>query len=141
MANDCLTCQYIWPTNNECRRFPPTIVITGASTRVLWPVVADDDWCGEYNPVETGAAITLTSLAPASLPAGSPPSTVDVYGTGFDNTCDVYSDGVARTTFFIDIGHLQYTARPDQANSGDTHQITVENSAGATSNALTFTFT
>lgn len=139
-VDECSSCQYIWVATGECRRFPPTVMMTGNSQRAFWPLVADDDWCGEFQPSEVGGAIVLTSLSPNSLAAGSTPATIDVLGTGFDQSCTIYSDGTARATFFIDIGHLQFTARPDLATSGQTNQITVSNGT-VTSNVLTLTFT
>jgi hypothetical protein len=91
-------------------------------------------------PVGGLAVPVLDALTPNSLPAGSTPATIDVTGTGFDNTSTVQADGQARATFYIDTGHLQYTARPDLASSGETHQMTVAGDGG-TSNPLTFTFT
>jgi hypothetical protein len=133
----CADCEYFFQP--ECHRYPPTI--SQGSRTPVWSTVDPDDWCGEWKQSAAAGGLTLTSLTPNSLPAGSTPATVDVYGTGFDSTCTVYADGVTRATFFIDIGHLEYTARPDQATSGETHQMTVGNTLGRMSNALTFTFT
>lgn len=93
-----------------------------------------------YQPVGGLAVPVLAALDPDSLPAGGTPATVDVTGTGFDNSCIIYADGQPRATFFIDATHLQYTARADLAASGESHQITVAGTGG-TSNPLTFTFT
>lgn len=88
-----------------------------------------------------GSAPQLASIAPNTLPAGSSPATVDVNGSNFDASCLAYADGQVREpTFFIGPTHLQYTARPDLAASGDSHQITVVGDNG-TSNGLPFTFT
>jgi hypothetical protein len=87
-----------------------------------------------------GNAPVLDSLTPNSLPTGSSPATVTVNGSNFDNTCEVCADGQPRATFYIDPHTLEYTARPDLASSGESHQITVQGSGG-TSSALTFTFT
>jgi hypothetical protein len=101
--------------------------------------VLDDDWCGEFQPSIVGEAIVLTSLTPNTFAAGSTPATVDVYGSGFSSSCEILSDGTARATFFIDIGHLQFTARPDLATSGTSNQITVTDGTN-TSNVLPLTF-
>jgi hypothetical protein len=104
-------------------------------------MVMPTNWCGEFVAAGSGGpGLTLTSLTPDTLAAGGTPATVDVVGTGFDSSCTVEADGAARVTFYIDNAHLQYTARPDLATSGETHQMTVVGSGG-TSNALTFTFT
>jgi hypothetical protein len=88
-----------------------------------------------------GPDIVLTSLTPNTLAAGSTPATVDVLGSGFDTGCSVYADEVVRPTFYIDDTHLEYTARPDQATAGESHEISVGNAGGDRSNSLPFTFT
>jgi hypothetical protein len=85
--------------------------------------------------------ITLTSLAPDSLAVGGPPATVDVYGAGFDASCTAEADTIARTTFFLDAGHVQFTARPDTETGAAVRQVTVVNTAGDISNPLPLTFT
>lgn len=32
----------------ECRRYAPRTVLTIDQTETWWPVVKDEDWCGEY---------------------------------------------------------------------------------------------
>jgi len=86
-------------------------------------------------------AIALTSISPNTLAAGSPPASVDVYGAGFSTDCVCQSDAVIRTTFFIDAGHVQFTARPDVVTVGAVHEVTVQNQAGDISNSLPFTIT
>lgn len=140
VANSCATCEFIFPSTNECRRYPPTAMLEGANIRSVWPVVVDDDWCGEYQAGGGAGSITLTSIAPNTLPAGSPPTTVDLYGTGFDNTCNINVNGSSRASFFIDDTHLQYTARPDLQTTPATVQVSVTGLAG-TSNTLPFSFT
>jgi hypothetical protein len=43
----CDTCYFAWVTDVglECRRLPPYL---GAGRIGIWPLVADDDICGEY---------------------------------------------------------------------------------------------
>lgn len=139
VANDCQTCEFILP-NNECHRYPPVVVLEGANIRAAWPVVSADDWCGEYQAGGVAGSITLTSIVPNTLPSGSSPTTVDLYGTGFDTTCNVTIDGTTRASFFIDDTHLQYTARPDLQTGPATVQVAVVGAAG-TSNSLPFSFT
>lgn len=138
-AGTCVTCQFVIPTTGECHRFPPTLVFQGSTAFSVWPTVSDGDWCGEYQG-GSAAELSLTSLTPNTLAAGTTPATIDVIGVGFDNTCSVYLNGSPRATFYIDTTHLQYTARPDLATSGDVDQVTVANATN-TSNALPFTFT
>ena len=87
-----------------------------------------------------GAAPVLASITPNTLPAGDPPTTIDLHGSGFDTSCTIYADASPRATFFIDATHLQYTARPDLETTGSTVQVSVQGDSG-TSNPLPFTFT
>ena len=82
----------------------------------------------------------LDSLTQNTLPAGGTPATIDVAGSNFESTCEINVDGSPRGTFFLSDTHLQYTARPDLATSGQTAQITVVG-AGGTSDPLPFTYT
>jgi hypothetical protein len=82
----------------------------------------------------------LDSLNPDTLAAGGTPATIDVLGSNFESTCEINVDGQPRGTFFLGDTHLQYTARPDLATSGQTAQITVVG-AGGTSDPLPFTYT
>jgi IPT/TIG domain-containing protein len=91
-------------------------------------------------PPPVGNPPVLNSLTPDTLAAGTTPATIDVLGSGFDASSTIYADSDARATFFIDNTHLEYTARPDLATSGEVHQITVVGDTG-TSNALPFTYT
>jgi hypothetical protein len=91
------------------------------------------------DPGLPAGAPVIDSLVPASLASGGTPATVDVFGANFDATSTVNADGVARATFFIDAGHLEYTARPDLEPPGAV-QITVVGPVG-TSNPMTFTYT
>lgn len=83
----------------------------------------------------------LTSLSPSSLAAGSPPATVDVYGSGFESDSVVEGDGAPRVTFYIDGGHLEFTARPDIETGATVHQISVLNNDGQISNVLPLAIT
>ena len=89
----------------------------------------------------TGAPLVIDSLNPASLPGGTVALTVEVLGSGFDPSCTVTVDDLAVTTFYVDAGHLEYTARADLASPGDTHNIMVVNGADQVSNTVTFTYT
>lgn len=57
MAPRCKDCKFPLPIGmgkngkgeevpvNLCRRFPPQLAVNGSST---YPVVSDDEWCGEF---------------------------------------------------------------------------------------------
>lgn len=42
----------------ECRRYAPRVVVPANDydTAVVWPVVRDTDFCGEFNPRKTAGA-------------------------------------------------------------------------------------
>ena len=92
------------------------------------------------SPPPGGNAPVLTSLSPNTLVAGSTPATIDVYGSNFDASCVIQGNGTPRSTFMIDAGHLEYTARPDLGTPGQVTQMTVVGNNG-TSGALPLTFT
>ena len=67
----CRACRYYAPEADaaivgRCRRYPPAIVAVGEweheyNTFKLaadqeWPIVSDDDWCGEFVPQSQGIA-------------------------------------------------------------------------------------
>ena len=137
-TSTCSSCQYFFVDNNECHRYPPTI-LQGSKPFPIWSIVEDSDWCGEYRAAAS-SAILLTSVTPNTLPAGSTPATIDVVGSGFDATSTVYVNGTARATFYLDTTHMQYTARPDLVTTPQTVQVTVANNTD-TSNSLPFTYT
>ena len=43
----CDTCAW-FSDNSECRRWPPSSSLGRNSTYGRWPLVATDDWCGEW---------------------------------------------------------------------------------------------
>lgn len=53
----CVNCFYY--DAPACHRFPPNFTPTNYEQR--YPAVSEDDWCGEFNPVDP---------KPLSLPAG-----------------------------------------------------------------------
>ena len=34
----------------ECRRYPPTVMMHEDEPIVMWPQVAENEWCGEFQP-------------------------------------------------------------------------------------------
>lgn len=46
----CNTCKFR-NIRNECRRFPPQVTMVQGSVVPIFPVVDDDDWCGEWSGI------------------------------------------------------------------------------------------
>ena len=50
----CNTCRFFHTQESQCRRYAPQP--TADAKNAHWPVVAANDWCGEYQPAEREAA-------------------------------------------------------------------------------------
>jgi outer membrane protein assembly factor BamB len=83
--------------------------------------------------------LALTSLSPATVPAGNGKFTLTVLGNGFTVNSKVELNNVAAPTTYVSISQLRATVTAAQVASVGTRNITVFNSAGAggTSSALT----
>lgn len=49
---ECLVCAYSEPAtkgHRQCRRHAP-VLVAGDRQKVLWPVVKNEDWCGDFKP-------------------------------------------------------------------------------------------
>jgi hypothetical protein len=96
-----------------------------------------------YTRIATSGRVTvagaITSLSPASAPAGSPAFTLTVHGSGFDAGTIVRWNGADRTTTFVSAAQLQ-AAIPaaDVAKAGTAH-VTVFSPANGLSAAVPFT--
>jgi hypothetical protein len=68
---DCSVCKFIWP-DSTCHAHPPGAVtgLMGMTAPTwVWPVVASDDWCGEFQQ-----AAATPSSPPATVSA--PPTII-----------------------------------------------------------------
>jgi hypothetical protein len=67
----CASCRFshIQPDSPflECRRRPPFLIGVGEKVEQAWPVVSNEDWCGDEEPVLT----PVESLGPPRDP-GAP---------------------------------------------------------------------
>ncbi len=83
----------------------------------------------------------LTTLAPASVTAGSALFTLTVTGTGFGPTSKVYWNGTARTTTFVSATQLTAAIGPARVATAGTASVTVVTPApgGGTSSPQTLT--
>lgn len=60
MADQCKTCRFWFVSNvfrgvtyGECKRFPPSPVVIDEDIEDRRPLMAHDDWCGEYSITPT----------------------------------------------------------------------------------------
>ena len=106
-----------------------TIASTGATSRVII-----------LNGTVAAAAPTITSLTPATQPAGGPAVTLTVQGTGFLAGTVVNFRGVAYTPTSLTATSLVVTLPASALTVMGTYQVTVINAAGI-SNSLPFVVT
>lgn len=50
-TNSCKTCdfEFYLGIDHKCRRFPPIVNIVDGNPISSFPVVSEDDWCGEWS--------------------------------------------------------------------------------------------
>lgn len=89
--------------------------------------------------VSTGAALTQTSLAPASIVAGSAAFVLTVTGSGFAATSTVNWNGAPRATTLVSAAQLQaQILASDVQAPGDAAVSVTDSSSGQSSNLLFF---
>src|SRR5579859_2665185 len=88
------------------------------------------------NPVPS-----IDHLSPQGQPSGGGGLTLDVYGTNFIAASVVHWNGAARSTVFVNSGHLQTTLAQAEVSQPGVSSVTVFNGipGGGTSNAVPFT--
>ncbi len=82
--------------------------------------------------------LSLTSLSPTSATAGGSTFTLAASGSGFLNTAVVLWNGSALATTFVNAGQLTATVPANLIAAAGSASVTIQNSAGVTTNALTF---
>src|SRR2546429_1438835 len=82
---------------------------------------------------------TITSINPSCAMAGGPQFTLTVIGTNYDNTSVVRWNGANRATTFVSSTQLTAIVLAADIATAGTAQVTVKNSTGSVSNAVTFT--
>jgi len=87
------------------------------------------------------AAPTLTSIAPATVPAGSGPTAITLTGTSFYAATQVTFNGVAATTTFLSATQIRATLTAAQLATGGTIAVAASTPApgGGTSGTQTLT--
>ena len=103
------------------KRLLPLLVVFGAAGSLL-----------AANP-------TISSINPTCAVAGGPQFTLTVNGTNYDNTSVVKWNGSNLATTFVSSTRLTATVPAANVATPGTAQITVKNSNGQPSNAVTFT--
>ncbi len=89
--------------------------------------------------VTTPAPATLSTLSPASAPAGRPAFTLTVNGARFVSGASVRWNGAARTTTFVSSGQLTAAIPASDIAAAGTAQVTVVNPGAVATSALPFT--
>jgi hypothetical protein len=87
------------------------------------------------------APVTISSLSPASAAVGGPAFTMTVNGTGFLSGAVVEWNGSPLSTGYASGTQLSASVPASLIASAGNASITVKNSGGAVSNALTFSIT
>ena len=86
-------------------------------------------------------SLTITSVSPASIAAGSPSFTMTVNGTNFVSGASVDFNGIPATTAFVSATQLTATIPANDVLTAGTALITVTNPDQQTSNAIAFSIT
>jgi putative Ig domain-containing protein/IPT/TIG domain-containing protein len=82
---------------------------------------------------------TISSINPTCAMAGGPQFTLTVIGTNYDNTSVVRWGSANLATTFVSSTQLTATVPAANIATAGTVQVTVKNSTGSASNAVTFT--
>ncbi len=85
-----------------------------------------------------GTTQSLSSLSPSSAFAGGSGFTLTVAGYGFNGSSIIQWNGTARTTTYIDSGHLSTLISSSDVFAVGNFQVTVFTPSVGTSNALVF---
>ena len=105
----------------------------GSSNRINFDDFAVTSYSGSpANP-------TLTSVAPASVFAGSPAFTITATGTNFTNTSTINWNGTALATSFVSATSLTATVPAANIVTAGVDSITISTAGAGTSTALAFT--
>lgn len=88
---------------------------------------------------DTGESPAITSVAPTSIPYGTPQLTVGVVGTGFTAETAVVWRGADVPTTMVDDKLVQFMVDPSIESVAHTEQVSVHN-GNLYSNTKTFSF-
>lgn len=47
----CVNCKY-YSADNQCRRYPPVVVVWDDVPATVWPDIYSTNWCGEFKDVD-----------------------------------------------------------------------------------------
>jgi uncharacterized protein (TIGR03437 family) len=86
-------------------------------------------------------SLVLTSISPASVPAGGLAFTMTVIGSGFLSSSTVQCSGTPLPTTYVTANQLTATVPASLITSAGTAMITVVNPGGSASNPLSLTIT
>ena len=122
-------------------RSPSAALFSGillASTSVLLTSCGGTASVGGGSSTTTTPAITISSLTPKEVPAGSTAVAVTVAGSGFPSDSVIVLNGVAEPTTYVSSTQLQATVPAAQLQTGQILALAVR-ASGVTANASTGT--
>lgn len=91
------------------------------------------------NHTATTSSLSISHLDPPDVVEGSPAFTLNVYGTGFSDNCNILWNGDGQPTQFVDPAHLSIDVSADMILHPRNVNITIYDSAtGVVSNRVFF---
>lgn len=139
-------------SNQAIATVPATVTVPAAQlsapVTVTAVAVGQADITASLNGTSASSTISvvnpvpsLTTLSPASLPSGSPTTTLNMTGQSFVSGATVTFGPTALVTTFVSATQLTATIPPTQLTTKGTIPVTVTNPApgGGASNSLSFT--
>jgi IPT/TIG domain len=93
---------------------------------------------GSHNYMNGNGMPQIMQLSPSNTPAGGPPFTLTIAGTGFGTDSIIYWGTTTRTTTYVSASQVTTDIMAGDIMNAGTEQVYVH-SGGANSNTMTFT--
>jgi uncharacterized protein (TIGR03437 family) len=93
----------------------------------------------KLTPVPPAPSLSISTISPNSATAGASGFTMQVTGSGFVTGSIAQWNGSALVTTYLDASHLGASVPASLVATAGTASVTVSNTGGVVSNALTFT--
>jgi len=118
----CSTCKYI--VGIYCCRYPPTVVAPNVQ---MWPVVAGDDWCGEWSAGSSNFPGMTVTPDTATAASGTLVTINDINGGLMSTTAVDIGGNCGGVSVMSD---TQVTCRTPYTGSAGTYQVKVTAATG-----------